>query len=104
MAFPPQASRNVRTKCHKNARVCYVCAILFKTEQSCKLQKPLANQDAIWLSRLFHVDHITVEILCIDLHEFWTKSVGAVSKNGFFKNQPHGGAATGLCEKLNVSC
>ena len=53
--------------------------ILLKTEQSCKLQKPiLANQDAIWKTRLVHVDHITVEILCTKLQELWTKSVGAV--------------------------
>ena len=66
-------------KSRKLHTVFMIYAILFKTEQSCKLQKPiLANQDAIWKTRLVHVDHITVEILCIKLQEFWTKSVGAV--------------------------
>ena len=74
--------------------------MLFKIEQSCKLQKAiLANQDAIWKTRLFQVDHIKVQILSTDLHEFWTKSLGAVSRILFCKKQPHGGATTGLCEK-----
>ena len=77
--------------------------MLFKIEQSCKLQKAiLANQDAIWKTRLFQVDHITVEILSTNLHEFRTKSVGAVSRNMFCENQPHGGATTGLCEKYGA--
>ena len=61
--------------------------MLFKIEQSCKLQKAiLANQDAIWKTRLFQVDHITVEILSTDLHEFWIKSVGFVSKRNNSEN------------------
>ena len=51
-------------------------------------------------NRLFQVDHITIEILSTNLHEFWTKSVGAVSRNMFCKNQPHDGATTVLCEKF----
>ena len=33
-----------------------------------------------------------------DLRDFRAKIVGAVSKNVFFKNQPHGGARRGPCE------
>ena len=78
--------------------------MLFKIEQSCKLQKAfLANQDAMWKTRLFQVDHITVEIRSTNLHEFCTKSVGAVSRKMFCKKQPHGGATTGLlAETISV--
>ena len=46
-----------------------------------------------------HVDDMTLEILCTALCDFRAKSVGAVSKNVFCKNQPHGGARRGPCEK-----
>ena len=53
-----------------------IWGILFKTDQSCKLWKPiLANQDGIWKIGQIHVDHMTVEILSTDLRDFWTKSV-----------------------------
>ena len=38
-----------------------------------------------------HVDDMSVDILCSDLRDFRAKSVGAVSKNVFCKNQPYGG-------------
>ena len=46
-----------------------------------------------------HVDDMTLEILCTDLCDFRAKYVGAVSKNVFSKNQPHGGARGVPCEK-----
>ena len=45
-----------------------------------------------------HVDDMTLEILCTDLRDFRTKSVGAVSKNVFYKKRPDGGARGGPCE------
>ena len=39
-----------------------------------------------------HVDDMTLEILFSDLRNYRAKTVGAVSKNGFRKNWPHGGA------------
>ena len=49
-----------------------------------------------------HVDDMTLEILCNDLRDFRAKSVGAVSKNVFCKNRPHGGARGGPCEKAGL--
>ena len=73
---------------------------MFKTEQSCKLQKQiLANQEAIWKIRLFHVDHITVETLSSNLQGFWTKSVGGTANNVRGISRPPGGAVKGRCEK-----
>ena len=46
-----------------------------------------------------HVDDMSVDILCSDLRDFRAKIVGAVSKNVFCKNRPHGGARRGPCEK-----
>ena len=45
---------------------------------------------------------MTVEILSTDLRDFWTKSVGVLSKNMFCKYRPHGGARTGPCEKCGA--
>ena len=41
---------------------------------------------------LIHVDDMSVDMLCSDFRDFRAKSVGAVSKNVFFKNRPEGGA------------
>ena len=49
-----------------------------------------------------HVDDMTLEILCTDLCDFRAKSVGAVSKNVFCKNWPHGGARRRQCEKAGL--
>ena len=46
-----------------------------------------------------HVDEMTLEILCTDLRDFRAKSVGAVSKNVFYKKRPDGGARGGPYEK-----
>ena len=45
---------------------------------------------------------MSVEILSTDLRDFWTKSVGVLSKNGVFKYWPHGGARTGPCVKCGA--
>ena len=45
-----------------------------------------------------HVDDMSVDLLCTVLCDFRAKIVGAVSKNVFFKNRPHGGARRGPCE------
>ena len=45
---------------------------------------------------------MSVEILPTDLRDFWTKSVGVLSKNVFCKYWPHGGARTGPCEKCGA--
>ena len=45
-----------------------------------------------------HVDDMTLEILCTDLHDFRAKSVAAVSKNVFNKKRPDGGARGRPCE------
>ena len=72
-------------------------------EQSYKLQKPiLVNRDGIWKIRLIHLDHMTLEILCTDLHEFWIKSVGVMLEKKKRRKWPHGGATTGLCEKCRA--
>ena len=39
-----------------------------------------------------HVDDMSVDILCTDLRDFRANIVGAVSKNVFCKNRPHGSA------------
>ena len=44
-----------------------------------------------------HVEEMRVDILCTDLRDFRAKIVGAVSKNVFCKNRPHGGARRGSC-------
>ena len=44
-----------------------------------------------------HVEEMSVDILCTDLRDFRAKIVGAVSKNVFCKNRPHGGARRGSC-------
>ena len=49
---------------------------------------------------LIHVDDMTVEILCTELHDLRAKFVGAVSKNVFNKRPPDGGARGGPCENL----
>ena len=49
-----------------------------------------------------HVDDMTLEILCTDLCDFRAKSVGAVSKNVFYKKRPDGGARGGPCEKSGL--
>ena len=46
-----------------------------------------------------HVDGMSVDILCTDLCDFRANILGAVSKNVFCKNRPHGGARRGPCEK-----
>ena len=45
---------------------------------------------------------MAVEILSTDLHEFWTKSLGVLSKNVFCKSWPHDGARVGPCEKAGL--
>ena len=45
---------------------------------------------------------ITLEILCIDLRDCRANSVGAVSKNGFCRNRPDGGARRGASEKIKA--
>ena len=45
---------------------------------------------------------MTIEILCTDLRDFGTKSVGVLSKNVFCTNRPPGGAITGPCEKFGA--
>ena len=45
---------------------------------------------------------MTVEILCTALCDVRAKSEGAVSKNVFYKNGPHGGARRGPCEKCGL--
>ena len=42
-----------------------------------------------------HVDEMTLEILCTDLHDFRAKSVRAVAKIVFCISLPHGGARRG---------
>ena len=70
--------------------------ILFKTGHHCKLWKAvLANQDGIW--KIIQIRPI--EILCTNLHDVWTKSIGVIAKNVLCKNRPAGGAITGY-EKM----
>ena len=59
----------------------------------------VANQEGIWEMGQIHVDDMTLEMLCTALRDFRAKSVGAVTINVFFKNQPHGGARIGPCDK-----
>ena len=47
-----------------------------------------------------HVDDMSVDILCTDLHDFRAKILGAVSKYVFCKNRPHGDARRGSCVNL----
>ena len=42
---------------------------------------------------------LAIEILCTDLHDFWTKNRGALSRNVFWTNPPAGGAVTGPSDK-----
>ena len=44
------------------------------------------------------VDDMTSEILCTELRDFRPKSIGAVFKNVFCTNRPHGGARRGACQ------
>ena len=76
---------------------------LFKTDQSCKLWKPiLANQDEIWNIGQIRLDHMTIEILCTDLRDFWINSEGVISKRLFYISRPTGGAIKGPCEKCGA--
>ena len=50
-----------------------------------------------------HVDDMTLDILSTSLRDVRAKSVGAVSKKVFCKNQPHGGARRGPVEVLIVT-
>ena len=48
------------------------------------------------------VDDMSVEQVCTGFRDFRAKCVGAVSKNVFCKNRPHGGARRGPCEKFQM--
>ena len=41
------------------------------------------------------LEHMTIEIVCNDLQDFWTESGAVISKNVFYKSGPPGGAITG---------
>ena len=70
---------------------------------SSKLCKPiLANRDGICKIGHMRVDHMTIEILCTDLRDFWIKSQGVISKNVFYISRPKGGAIKGWCEKCRA--
>ena len=45
----------------------------------------VANQEGIWEMGQIHVDDMTVEILCTDLHDLRATSLRAMSKNVFEK-------------------
>ena len=48
------------------------------------------------------LEHMTIEIVCNDLHDFWTKSGAVISKNVFYKSRPPGGAITGRSGKFGA--
>ena len=50
------------------------------------------------------LEHMTIEIVCNDLHDFWTKSGAVISKNAFYKSWPPGGAIRGHSGKLVGQC
>ena len=42
-----------------------------------------------------HIEHMTIEILCNNLQDFWTEYGAVISKNVFSKSRRPGGALTG---------
>ena len=55
----------------------------------------LATQDGKLNIVLIRLDHMTIEILCTDLHDFWIKSQGIIGKIVFYISWPPGGAIKG---------
>ena len=52
------------------------------------------------------LEHMTIEIVCKDLQDFWTESGAVISKIVFYKIRPPGGAITGRSGKFGaeVNC
>ena len=48
------------------------------------------------------LEHMTIEILCNNLQDFWTESGAVTYKNVFSKSRPPGGAITGHSGKFGA--